>query len=48
MPRDKLTPFSAESFPSPRVTTETGGRKLAKRKGAEVDRNKQVEWGQCL
>ena len=45
MPRGELTPFSAESLPSPGVTTETGGRKLAKRKGAEVDGNKQVEWG---
>ena len=42
------TPFSAESLPSPGVTAETGGRKLAKRKSREVDGNKQVEWGQCL
>ena len=31
------TPFSAESLPSPGVTAETGGRKLAKRKSREVD-----------
>ena len=42
------TPFSAESLPSPGVTAETGGRKLAKRNSREVDGNKQVEWGRRL